>query len=165
MSTEQVEALRVQFFQSGKYMRGTGLYQSQYNELRSNANNLKFMWLYNVYHLWFTQHMHFGKDAMVKTAKVAGIDSNFAKQVAEKMACECKNFQNVAAGMVDTHELLDVCLNIKHYNVVCQQLLQIATELLTSLDDYMDTLLLHIKGAPSPQPKEHSMDNSNINTW
>lgn len=146
MSSDRVEAAREAYFEAGRYIRGDGMYQALYNKLETGAHNARFMWLYEIYSMWHTQRVFMGKSLVVARAKRAGIDAEFADEVATSLAAAVHTFHNLTASLaLNKGTLLDVCLNKTHYRVLCLQLIPAATALLHQLDSFMDTLLFHLK--------------------
>ena len=146
MPQKKVQAARVAFFESGRYMRGDGEYQKLFNELKEGAKNPKFIWLYEIYYLWHTQRVFMGVGSIIKRGQNTGVNPNFAKQVACSIEEACKKFTNLASGLaLDKDALLDVCLNEEHYHAVCMQIIPAATQLLNALDEFMDTMLFHLR--------------------
>jgi len=169
MPQKRVQAARVAFFESGRYMRGDGEYQKLFNGLQEGAQNPKFIWLYEIYHLWHTQRAFMGVNAIIKRGQNAGVNTDFAKQVACSVQEACKKFNNLASGLaLDKDALLDVCLNEEHYHAVCMQIIPAATQLLNALDDFMDTMLFHLRDEvsvmdtlpPLPWPKPFCRSSS-----
>lgn len=171
MTQKKVHAARVSYFESGRYMRGDGEYQKLFNELKIGGHNPKFIWLYETYYLWHTQRKYFGTSTILNRAKDAGIDAEFAQQVASTVQDVCEKFVNLTSSLaVDDHALLDVCLNEEHYYSLCLQLIPGATKLLNALDEFMDILLFHLnhevtimdKLPPLPWPKPCRSNSSNF---
>jgi hypothetical protein len=146
MTTERVEAAREAYFESGRYMRGDGMYQTLFNGLKLGARNTRFIWLYEIYDMWHTQRLFMAERVIVARAVRASVDADFAQEVAGCMVAAARKFNNLSSSLAfNKAALLDVCLNQAHYHAVCMQLITAATTLLDALDGFMDTLLFNLR--------------------
>lgn len=143
---EDVEAVRKRYFDSAKYLRGDGQYQSMYEFFGEFQSNGQFNWLHQIYTMWHKHRVFMTWHSMVERGQQAGLSKDFATAVADSVYKGCKSFFYVTNSLlVSKDRLIDLCLNDSMYHSVCLQVIHPLTEFHDQLDGFMDELLWGIR--------------------
>ena len=142
---DNVEEIRKRYFDSSKYIRGDGKYQSMYEFFVEYQSNAQFNWLHQIYNMWHKHRVFMTWNSMVERGQEVGVKKKFATDVANSVYTGCKSFFYITNSLlVSKDRLIDLCLNDSMYDNVCRQVIGPLTEFHNQLDGFMDDLLWSI---------------------
>ena len=143
---DDVEALRKRYFDSAKYLRGDGQYQSMYEFFGEFQSNVQFTWLHQIYTMWHKHRVFMTWHSMMERGQQVGLPKDFLTAVADSVYKGCKSFFYVTNSLlVSKDRLIHLCLNDSMYHSVCLQVIHPLTEFHDQLDGFMDELLWRIR--------------------
>jgi hypothetical protein len=143
---DDVEQIRKSYFDSAKYIRGNGQYQSMYEFFVEYQSNAQFNWLHQIYNMWHKHRVFMTWNSMVERGLEAGVKRKLATEVANSVYTGCKSFFYITNSLlVSKNRLIDLLLNDFMYYHVCRQVMVPLIEFHNQMDGFMDDLLWSIR--------------------
>jgi len=143
---DDIDSVRERYYDSAKYIRGSGKFQSMYEFFVDFQSNTKFNWLYQIYYMWHKHRVFMTWHSMVQRGQEAGVKKDLVVEVADCVYKGCKAFYYVTSSLIMSKDrLINMCLNDSMYHSVCRQVVDPLTHFYDRLDQFVDDMLWSIR--------------------